>query len=219
MDAEAFSVTLRLAAATTLVLALLGLPLAWWLTTTASRWRFLVEALTALPLVLPPTVLGFFLLMATSPRSWPGSQWLAWTGSPLPFSFAGILVGSCLFNLPFAVRPFMAGLATVPRDQLEAAACLGCSPVRRFLRIAIPVAWPGILSGIILTFAHALGEFGVVLMLGGSIPGVTRTLSISLYEDVQAMNYARASQTAFTLLALAFAALSAVAVLNRRSHR
>jgi molybdate transport system permease protein len=113
----------------------------------------------------------------------------------------------------------MAGLATVPRDQLEAAACLGCSPIRRFLRIAIPVAWPGILSGIILTFAHALGEFGVVLMLGGSIPGVTRTLSISLYEDVQAMNYARATQTAFTLLALAFAALSAVAVLNRRSRR
>jgi molybdate transport system permease protein len=219
MDGEAFSVTIRLAAATTLLLTLLGLPLAWWLTTTASRWRFAIEAVTALPLVLPPTVLGFFVLMATSPRSWLGSQWLAWTGSPLPFSFAGILLGSCLFNLPFAVRPFMAGFAAVPRDQLEAAACLGCGPVRRFRRVAIPVAWQGILSGIILTFAHALGEFGVVLMLGGSIPGVTRTLSIALYEDVQAMNYTRASQTAFLLLGLAFAALSTVALLNRRSGR
>jgi molybdate transport system permease protein len=219
MDTTALWLTVRLALATTLVLLVTGLPLAWWLATTRNRWRVVVEAVTALPLVLPPTVLGFFVLMALGPRTWVGARWLEWTGGPLPFSFAGLLVASVLFNLPFAVRPFMAGFAAVPRDQLEAAACLGASPWRRFLRVAVPVAWPGVVSGMVLTFAHSVGEFGVALMVGGSIPGVTRTLSITLYDDVQAMRYERALTTALGLMGLAFAALGVVALLQRRREK
>ena len=216
MDTTALWLTVRLALATTLVLLVTGLPLAWWLATTRSRWRIVVEAVTALPLVLPPTVLGFLVLMALGPRTWVGARWLEWTGGPLPFSFAGLLVASVLFNLPFAVRPFMAGFAAVPRDHLEAAACLGASPWRSFVRVAVPVAWPGVVSGMVLTFAHSVGEFGVALMVGGSIPGVTRTLSITLYEDVQAMRYERALTTALGLMLLAFTALGVVALLQRR---
>jgi molybdate transport system permease protein len=219
MDTTALWLTVRLALATTLVLLVTGLPLAWWLATTRSRWRIVVEAVTALPLVLPPTVLGFFVLMALGPRTWVGARWLEWTGGPLPFSFAGLLVASVLFNLPFAVRPFMAGFASVPRDQVEAAACLGASPWRSFVRVAVPVAWPGVVSGMVLTFAHSVGEFGVALMVGGSIPGVTRTLSITLYEDVQAMRYERALTTALGLMLLAFTALGAVALLQRRREK
>ena len=216
MDTTALWLTLKLAFCTTLILLSLGLPLAWWLATTRSRWRFIVEAIVAMPLVLPPTVLGFYLLMTAGPQSWPGARYLEWTGSPLPFSFAGILLASVLFNLPFAVRPFMAGFATVPRDLMDASSSLGASPRRAFRRVAVPLAMPGIVSGMVLTFAHATGEFGVVLMVGGNIPGVTRTLSISLYDDVQAMHYERAGHTALVLLLLSFAALSLVSLLNRR---
>jgi molybdate transport system permease protein len=219
MDIDALWLTLKLAGATTLVLLVVGLPLAWWLATTRRRWRFLVEAVVAMPLVLPPTVLGFGLLMAGGPRSWAGARWLEWTGAPLPFSFAGILTASVLFNLPFAVRPFLSGFLTVPRDLLEAAACLGARPGRAFWRVAVPMARPGIVSGMVLTFAHTMGEFGVVLMVGGSIPGVTRTLSIALYEDVQALDYASATRTAAVLLGVAFTALAAVAWLDRERLR
>lgn len=216
MDTTALWLTLKLALCTTLILLAVGLPLAWWLATTRRRWRFLVEAVVALPLVLPPTVLGFYILIATGPGSFPGAKYLEWTGSTLPFSFPGILLASVLFNLPFAIRPFMAGFVAVPRDLMEASACLGASPRRSFWRVAVPLAWPGILSGVILTFAHAVGEFGVVLMVGGNIPGVTRTLSISLYDDVQAMNYERAGSTAVVLLVFAFATLCLASLLSRR---
>ncbi len=216
MDTTALWLTLKLAFCTTLILLAAGLPLAWWLATTRRRWRFLVEAVVAMPLVLPPTVLGFYLLMAAGPRSPFGARFLEWTGTTLPFSFAGILLASVLFNLPFAVRPFMAGFQSVPRELMEAGSCLGASPRRAFQRVAVPLARPGILSGMVLTFAHTIGEFGVVLMVGGNIPGVTRTLSISLYDDVQALNYERAGQTALLLLAFAFIALGLVALLNRR---
>jgi molybdate transport system permease protein len=216
MDTTALWLTLKLACCTTLILLVAGLPLAWWLATTRARWRFLVEALVAMPLVLPPTVLGFYLLMATGPRSAPGAQYLEWTGSTLPFSFPGILLASVLFNLPFAVRPFMAGFSAVPRDLMEAGACLGAPPRRAFLRVAVPIAAPGIVSGALLTFAHTIGEFGVVLMVGGNIPGVTRTLSISLYDDVQALNYERAGHTALLLLAFSFLTLCLLSLLQPR---
>jgi len=216
MDTTALWLTLKLALGTTLILLAAGLPLAWWLATTRRRWRFLVEAIVAMPLVLPPTVLGFYILMSTGPRTTLGAQYLEWTGGTLPFSFAGILLASVLFNLPFAVRPFMAGFIAVPRDLMEAGSCLGASPRRTFQRVAVPLARPGIVSGMVLTFAHTIGEFGVVLMVGGNIPGVTRTLSISLYDDVQALNYERAGTTALVLLVFAFLALSAVSLLNRR---
>jgi molybdate transport system permease protein len=216
MDTTALWLTLKLACCTTLILLAGGLPLAWWLATSRRWWRLPVEAVVAMPLVLPPTVLGFYLLMASGPRSTAGAWYMEWTGSPLPFSFAGILLASVLFNLPFAVRPFMAGFQGVPRELMEAGACLGASPRRAFQRVAVPVARHGIVSGAVLTFAHTIGEFGVILMVGGNIPGVTRTLSVSLYDDVQAMNYERAGNTALLLLGFAFAALCAVALLNRR---
>lgn len=219
MDTTALWLTLKLAFGTTLILVAAGLPLAWWLATTRARWRFVIEAIVTMPLVLPPTVLGYYLLMATGPRSAAGAQYLEWTGSTLPFSFPGILLASVMFNLPFAVRPFLAGFQTVPRDLMEAGACLGAPPRRAFLRVAVPIAAPGIISGALLSFAHTIGEFGVVLMVGGNIPGVTRTLSISLYDDVQALDYERAGQTALLLLAFSFLVLCLLSLLQRRPAR
>ncbi len=215
MDGQALLLTLQLALATTAILLVLGLPIAWWLATTRSRLRFPIEAIVAMPLVLPPTVLGFFVLEATSPGSVSGRVWATLGGGPLPFTFAGILVGSVLFNLPFAVRPFAAAFAAVEPRLLEAAACLGAGPARTFWRVGIPLALPGILAGAVLTFAHAVGEFGVVLMVGGNIPGVTRTLSIAIYDDVQALQYERATTTSLILVAAAFAVLCLVQVLAR----
>jgi len=216
MDAEALWLTIRLALATTAILTIGGLPLAWWLAT--SRWpgKIVFEAILALPLVLPPTVLGFYVLMATGPRSWLGARYVEWFGETLPFSFPGILLGSVLFNIPFVLRPFIAGFAGVDRRLLEASWCLGVSPVVTFIRVALPLASTGVLSGVILGFAHTVGEFGVVLMVGGNIPGVTRTLSIALYDDVQAMHYDEAAHTAAWLVGFAFVSLSLVAALNRR---
>src|SRR5690606_21668456 len=177
MDWAAVGLTLKLATATTLILSLAGIPLAWWLAHSARRGRFLIEAVVALPLVLPPTVLGFYLLVAMGPHSPLGQAYESITNSRLPFSFPGLLIGSLLVNLPFAVRPFTAAFATVDRRLIEAAWCLGESRGATFYRVALPLAWPGVLTGMVLTFAHCVGEFGVVLMLGGNIPGVTRTLS------------------------------------------
>ena len=217
MDARTVLLTLELAAATTAVLLLLGLPIAHWLATTRSRWRFLVEALVAMPLVLPPTVLGFYVLLVTGPDGWLGRLMASTTGQRLPFTFAGILIGSVLFNLPFAVRPFAAALGSIEPRLLEASATLGASRLWTFWRVALPLAWPGILAGMVLTFAHAVGEFGVVLMVGGNIPGVTRTLSIAIYDEVQALDYAAAGSTAAWLAVSAFAMLCVVQVVNRRS--
>ena len=216
MDWAAFWVTARLAAWTTAVLFVLGLPLAYWLATTRRRGKFLVEAVVALPLVLPPTVLGFYVLAATGPNGAVGRGYESLTGGRLPFTFAGILVGSVLFNLPFAVRPFAAAFAAVDRRLVEASWCLGVSRVGTFARVVLPLSWPGVLAGLVLTFAHTVGEFGVVLMVGGNVPGVTRTLSVAVYDDVQALDYAAAGRTALVLVGFAFVVLCLSHVLGRR---
>jgi molybdate transport system permease protein len=213
----AIGVTLRLAVATTAVLLVVGVPLAYWLATTRWRGRFIVDAVVSLPIVLPPTVVGFYLLMATGPHSPAGRALEAVFGHAVPFSFAGILIGSVVFNLPFAVRPFTSALAAVNGRLVESSWCLGASRARTFFRILLPLARTGILTGVILVFAHSVGEFGVVLMLGGNIPGVTQTISTLIYDDVQAMDYAAAHQTAFVLLLFALAALCAVHALQRRT--
>jgi molybdate transport system permease protein len=216
MDLAALWLSLQLAFWTTLILLLGGLPLAWWLVRTRWRGRVLVEAVVTLPLVLPPTVLGFYILMATGPRTPIGRAFESFTGGTIPFSFTGLLIGSVLFNLPFAVRPFSAALAAVNPRLLEASWCLGVSRLGTFRRIVVPLAWPGILAGMVLTFAHTLGEFGVVLMVGGNIPGVTRTISIAIYDDVQAMDYAAAGRSSLLLVLFALFALSITYTLQRR---
>lgn len=216
MHASAFLLTLRLAICTTAILLVFGLPLAYWLATTRWRFRFLIEALVSLPLILPPTVLGFYLLVVLGPHSPVGRAILAVTGERLPFTFAGILIGSVLFNLPFAVRPFEAAFAAVDRRMVEASWCLGVSRLQTCLRVVMPLAWPGILTGLVLAFAHTVGEFGVVLMVGGNIPGVTQTVSTVIYDEVQAMNYGAANQMALALLGFSFAVLSLLYALQRR---
>lgn len=210
MEWQAAWLTLRLAFWTTAILLVIGIPLAYWIATARHRWMFLIEAVVALPIVLPPTVVGFYVLMALGPRGPLGAAWLNATGAPLPFTFTGILVGSVLFNLPFAVRPFAAGFASVDRRLVEASWSLGVSGRLTFFRIIVPLAWPGILTGMVLAFAHTIGEFGVVLMLGGNIPGVTQTLSILIYDQVQALDYAAAHRTALAMLLLSFTLLCAI---------
>jgi molybdate transport system permease protein len=216
MDWAALWLSLRLATCATLSLCVLGLPLAYWLAVSRQRWKFLVEAVVALPLVLPPTVLGFYLLLAMSPGSVLGDSYETLTGRRLPFSFAGLLIGSILYSLPFAVRPFAVAFAAVDRRLVEASWCLGVSRAGTFFRVVVPLSWTGILSGIILSFAHTLGEFGVVLMVGGNIPGLTRTVSISIYDEVQALDYDAAGRTALFLLGCSFVALAATYSLQRR---
>jgi molybdate transport system permease protein len=216
MDWAAVVLSLRLAACTTLVLCALGLPLAWWLATSRRRWKFLVEAVVALPLVLPPTVLGFYILLAIGPFSPVGRAYEWLTGGLLPFSFAGLLLASVVYSLPFAVRPFAVAFAGVDRRLIEASWCLGVSRTATYVRVVAPLSWTGILTGIILAFAHTLGEFGVVLMVGGNIAGRTRTVSISIYDQVQALNYAAANQTALFLVAVSFTALAVTYAWQRR---
>ena len=213
---EALGLTLRLATTTTLVLAVIGLPLAQWLNRT--RWRLApaIETLVALPVVLPPTVIGFYLLVAFSPQHPPGSWWRELTGAPLSFSFTGLVIASVFYSLPFAVQPFQAALRGVSPELLEAGRALGASPWRVFLRLHVPLAWRGIAAGLTLGFAHTLGEFGVVLMIGGSVPGVTRVASIALYDEVQALYYPQAHAFAATLLVISFLLLLTVTLLQRR---
>jgi molybdate transport system permease protein len=219
MDTAALALSARLAGLTTVVLVVLGLPLAWWLTTSKFRAKFVVEAVVALPLVLPPTVLGFYLLAGLGPRSPAGRAFEALAGHPFPFSFAGLLVASVLYSLPFAVQPFAAALAGVDRRLVEASHTLGVSPLGTFLRVTLPLAWPGVLAGAVLTFAHTLGEFGVVLMVGGNIPGQTRTMSVAIYDHVEALEYGAAHRTAALLLAISFGVLTLVYALQRRPFR
>lgn len=219
MDLAAASVTLRLAATTTLLLAATGLPLAWWLAAPHRRGRGLrglVEALCTLPLVLPPTVAGFFLLLATAPEGVVGRLWRGLTGGTLPFTFGGILLAAVLMNLPYAVGPFTAAFAALDRRLVEASWCLGESRPATMLRVVLPACWRGIVTGLVMTFAHVVGEFGVVLMVGGNVPGVTRTLSVALYDDVQALDHAAAARTATLLVAAALVALLTVQWLARR---
>jgi molybdate transport system permease protein len=219
VDWSAIALSLRLAAATTLILLGVGLPLAGWLAFSHRRGRWAVDALVALPLVLPPTVLGFCVLVALGPRSPIGQAYEGLTGHTIVFSFQGLLIASVLYSLPFAVQPFAAAFAAVDRNLIETAWCLGASRIRTFARIVVPLARPGILAGLVLSFAHTVGEFGVVLMVGGNLPGSTRTVSISIFDDVEAFNYARAGRTAALLLAFSFVVLAITYRLQRRSGR
>lgn len=219
VDFGALILSLKLALLVSVVLLVLGTPLAYWLAFTRRRWKFLLEALVALPLVLPPTVLGFYLLVALGPQSPLGRLWIHWTGHTLAFTFEGLVIGSILYSLPFAVQPVAASFAAVDRKLLAASASLGASTLRTFLRITLPLAMPGIITGFVLAFAHTLGEFGVVLMIGGNIPGATKTISIAIYDDVQSLDYAAANHAALLLLGLSFVTLCLVYGLNRRSSQ
>lgn len=216
MDWQAIGLSLHLSACTTLVLVAFGLPLAYWLANTRWRGKFLIEAVVALPIVLPPTVLGFYVLMAIGPLSPLGRFYESLFGHRLPFTFQGLLVASVLYSLPFAVQPFTSGFAAVDRRIAEASWCLGVSKLATFFRVALPLAWPGVLTGMVLSFAHTIGEFGVVLMIGGNLPGVTRTVSISIYDEVQSLNYAAANHTSLALLLFAFAVLAITYGLQRK---
>jgi molybdate transport system permease protein len=216
MDWQAFLLTVKLAVLVTGILLVLGLPIAYWITYSPRRWKFLVEAVVAMPLVLPPTVLGFYILLALGSKSPIGRWWESFTGHTLAFTFEALVIGSVIYSLPFTVQPLAAAFATVDRKFVAASATLGASRLRTFLRIILPLSLSGLMTAIALTFAHTMGEFGVVLMVGGNIPGVTRTVSIDIYDQVQATNYASANQTALVLLAISFVALSLVYALNRR---
>ena len=219
MDTEALFLTVRLALSTTALLLGMALPLAWWLASGSGIRRALIRAMVALPLVLPPTVLGFYLLVALGPLTAPGRFLTRILGHPLAFSFSGLLVGSLLYSLPFAVQPLVAGFSAIDLSYLEAAAGLGVAPSVTFTRIVLPLSKASLLTAAILTFTHTVGEFGVVLMLGGNIPGATRTLSIALYDQVQEFNYAAANRTAGLLLALALTALLAIYLLPGTSGK
>jgi molybdate transport system permease protein len=210
MDTQALWLTLQLAVCTTAVLLVIGLPLAWWITAGKGAARVLVQAVVALPLVLPPTVLGFYLLVALGPLTATGRMIIRLLGHPLAFSFEGLVVGSVLYSLPFAVQPLVAGFRTVDPELLEAAATLGASPIRAFRTITLPLTKGSLMTAAVLSFTHTVGEFGVVLMLGGNIPGATRTLSIALYDQVQDFNYAAANRTAGVLLAFSLVTLVVV---------
>jgi molybdate transport system permease protein len=216
IDWQAFWLTLRLAMIVSVTLLALGVPLAYWIAFARWRWKFLVEAVVALPIVLPPTVLGFYVLVVLGPRSLFGRWWISLTGHTLAFTFGGLVIGSILYSLPFAVQPFAAAFAGVERKLISASATLGASQLRTFWRVIAPLSVPGIVTGTVLSFAHTMGEFGVVLMVGGNIPGVTRTVSIDIYDQVQASNYAGANQTSLLLLIFCFAVLAVVYSLNRR---
>jgi len=216
MDWQAFWLTIRLAVLVSGILVLIGVPIAYWITYSCWRWKFLAEALVALPIVIPPTVLGFYVLLALGPRSPIGRWWQLLTGHTLAFTFEGLLIGSILYSLPFAVQPFAASFASVDPKLMNAAATLGASKFRTFTTVALPLSISGLVTGVALSFAHTMGEFGVVLMVGGNIPGVTRTVSIDIYDQVQASNYSAANQTALLLIVLAFLVLSLVYAMNRR---
>ena len=209
--------SLALAAVTTVLLILIGTPVAWWLAFTRTRARPLVEALVAMPLVLPPTVLGFYLLVLLSPEAPLGGLWVRLTGESLTFSFEGLVVASVIYSLPFAVQPLQAAFEAVGRGPLEAAATLRAGPLDRFLSVASPLALRGYVTAAALSFAHTIGEFGVVLMVGGNIPGETRVISIAIYEHVETLDYASAHVLSAGLLAFSLAILVVVYALNRRA--
>jgi molybdate transport system permease protein len=219
LDLGPLWLTARLAGLTTAILIVIGTPLAWWLAHTRSRLKPVVEAVTAMPLVLPPTVLGFYLLLAFSPSGGPGGLWLSVTGTTLTFSFTGLVLASVIYSLPFTVQPLQAAFEAVGRGPLEAAASLGASPLDAFLTVASPMAVRGYLTAIVLSFAHTVGEFGVVLMVGGNIPGRTKVVSIQIYEHVETIDYASAHALAAILLGFSFAVLLFVYTLNRRLPR
>jgi molybdate transport system permease protein len=216
MDWQAFWLTIRLAVLVAAVLFVVGMPIAYWIAYSRRRWKFVVEAVVALPIVLPPTVLGFYVLVALGSRSPLGRWWNSLTGHTLAFTFTGLVIGSIIYSLPFAVQPFAAAFSLVDPRLMAASSVLGASKWRTFFRVVLPLSVPGVVTGIALSFAHTMGEFGVVLMVGGNIPGVTRTVSIDIYDRVQAFDYAGANQTALLLLAISFVTLCVVYGVNRR---
>ena len=213
---EAIGLTLELAAVSSLVLLVIAIPLAQWLNTTRMRGAILVETLVGLPIVLPPTVIGFYLLVLMSPQQPVGAAWLSAFGQPLPFSFAGLVIGSVVYSLPFAVQPIQAAFRGVKKQMVESSLALGLTPRQTFWSIVMPLSKHGILTGVSLSFAHTMGEFGVVLMLGGNIPGQTRVASIALYDEAQKLNYATAHAYALVLLAISFVILVGITYLQRK---
>jgi len=211
--------SIQLAAITTAVLLLVATPLAWWISGSRSRAKPLVEATVALPIVLPPTVLGFYLLVLLGPYGAVGRWWVQVTGDTLTFSFTGLVIASCIYSLPFAVQPLQHAFEALGRREIEAARTLGATPLDAFFSVAMPMSARGFLSAIVLSFAHTLGEFGVVLMVGGNIPGETRTISIAIYDQVESMNYESAHLLSAVLLAFAFTAMLAMYVVNFRGRR
>jgi molybdate transport system permease protein len=215
MNWTAILLTLKLAGLTALILVVVGTPIAYWLTYSRRRWKFLIESVVALPLVLPPTVLGFYVLVAIGPKSPIGQAYQSIIGHPLVFTFEGLLLASVLYSLPFAVQPFTAAFGAVDHKLVEASWTLGVSRLATFFRVTLPLSAAGVVTGLVLSFAHTMGEFGVVLMVGGNIQGATRTVSIDIYDEVQALNYAAAAETAFVLLVFSFLILSFVYAINR----
>jgi molybdate transport system permease protein len=217
MNWQAIILTLRLAVTVSAVLIIIGLPLGYWIAFSRWRWKFLIESLVAMPLVLPPTVLGFYFLLLLGRGGLVGAWLYRIFGVTLPFSFAGLVIASVLYSMPFAVQPLVVGFAAVDRKLIAASALLGASRLRTFLRVILPLSLTHLITAVVLSFAHTLGEFGVVLMVGGNIPGVTRTISIAIYDNVQALNYTSANQNALCLLIFSFVILSVVYALNRRA--
>ncbi len=217
-DWQALSLTLQLAAVSTAVLLVLGTPLAWWLARSRARGKFIAEALVAMPLVLPPTVLGFYLLLLLGAQG-PVGEFMARIGlKPLAFTFTGLVVGSVIYSLPFVVQPIQDAFARMGDRPLEVAATLGAGPIDRFFNVALPLARQGLLTGAVLGFAHTLGEFGVVLMIGGNLPGETRVASIAIFEHVESLDYGAAHELSLVLLLLSFVLLLSIYGLNRKTR-
>jgi len=213
---EPLLLSAQLAFVTMVILILAGTPLAWWLSQTSSRWKPAAQAVVAMPIVLPPTVLGFYLLILLGPDGSIGKWWVQLTGSTLTFSFTGLVIASCIYSLPFAVQPIQNAFEALPRQTLERAWTLGASRLDAFFSVVVPLSVRGFVSGMVLAFAHTLGEFGVVLMVGGNIPGETRVASIAIYDHVESLNYAAAHRMSLLLLGFAFVVLFGMYVFNRR---
>ena len=216
MNMDALFLSLRLALCVSAILLFIGTPVAYWLAYSNWRGKFLLESVVALPLVLPPTVLGFYALVAMGPRGPLGKLWIAFFGHGLAFTFGGLILASVLYSFPFTVQPLIASFEGVDRKLLDASAVLGAGSLRTFWRVILPLSLPGVITAVVLTFAHTIGEFGVVLMVGGNLAGVTRTVSIDIYDHVQSLEYAEANRMALVLLAISFAVLSVVYAVNRR---
>lgn len=212
-------VSVQLAAVTTVLLLIVGTGLAWWLANNRTPFKPVIEALVALPIVLPPTVMGFYLLILLGPYGAIGSWWLEVTGSALTFSFSGLVIASCVYSLPFAVQPLQNAFESLGKQEIEAAWTLGAGRLDTFFNVVVPLSARGFLNAIVLSFAHTIGEFGVVLMVGGNIPGETRTVSIAIYDHVESLDYASAHQLALILLGFAFLTLFTMYLINQRWAR
>ncbi len=216
MSLDSLFLSLRLAASVSFTLLAIAIPLAYWLAFSRWRGKFLLESIVALPLVLPPTVIGFYALLALGPRGPLGQLWLTLFGHTLAFTFTGLVLASLIYSLPFAVQPLTASFESLDPRLLDASSVLGAGRARTFYYVILPLSWPGLVTALVLSFAHTLGEFGVVLMVGGNLPGITRTVSIDIYDRAQALDYSGAHRMALLLLLISFVVLSSVYAINRR---